>query len=43
MRKASARNFLALLIAVALLVPACCAVAEPAYIRYDSQEYGFSF
>ena len=43
MRKTAARNFLALLIAAALLVSACCAAAETAYVRYDSQEYGFSF
>ena len=43
MRRMFARNFSALLIAAALLVSACCAVAEPAYVRYDSQEYGFSF
>ena len=43
MRKMFARNFLAFLIAAALLVSACCAAAETAYVRYDSQEYGFSF
>ena len=43
MRRMFARNFLALLIAAALLVSACCAAAETAYVRYDSQEYGFSF
>ena len=43
MRRTFARRFLALLIAAALLACACCAAAETAYVRYDSQEYGFSF
>lgn len=43
MNRTFARNGLALLIVLALLASALCAAAETAFVRYDSQEYGFSF
>ena len=43
MSRTFARNFLTLWLAVALSVSACCAVAETAYVRYESQGYGLSF
>ena len=43
MKRRFVRCALALLIAAALLASALCAAAETAYVRYDSQGYGFSF